>query len=258
MNSESLSKEALAIVDGYLRVHAGKAICSVPYFNNKVARARAALAVFVGKGSPSEIAEETKAILFKYHIDESAITDEMLKKTLVERNIGIDCSGFYFHVMNAESRSRGRGELRKSLVIPHDKGFLARFRSSLQPVKNAGVDIFADDGNSRPIALGAAQPGDMITMLGGPDNGERDHILLVDQVEHINGVLSKIHYLHAVAYPEDGLYGSGVRAGTIDIKNLDGTILEQEWKEGGTTEDATGIFTRAKKSKTEFRRLNWL
>ena len=57
-----------------------------------------------------------------------------------------------------------------------------------------------------------------------------------------------IYYTHAVAYPEDGLYGTGVRQGKIELTNASKNILEAQWSENQMLE-------RAKKSKMEIRRV---
>jgi hypothetical protein len=87
-------------------------------------------------------------------------------------------------------------------------------------------------------------------MMGGLDNNDRDHMLVIHQIEYQNFVPTEIHYSHVMAYPEDGIYGTGVKQGVIQILKPEAGLLEQKWSENI-------IFARAQKSKTEIRRLKW-
>ena len=255
MNTKTLSPRALSVIDQYTHFSVGRAVCSVPYFNNKTVRAKAALRVRIGKGSPKDIHEEITGIMVKQHVSTEVIADESLKKLLTDNNIGIDCSGFAYYILNAESEERGKGTLDKHLSFVNVHGFLKKIYASLRPVENCDVETLANDKNSKAIALKDIQPGDIITMLGGPDNNDRNHILVVNQIDYQNLAPMTIHYAHAVAYPEDGIYGTGIKKGTIEIVYPDKSILEGKWDEGGNVETTARILNRAKISKTEIRRL---
>ncbi len=258
MNTKTLSPRALSVIDQYFHFKAGSAVCSVPYFNNKVTKIRAALNVLIGKGSPKEIFEEVQALSVKNHVAIESIADESLKKILVDNSIGIDCSGFTYYVLNAESQERGSGALEKHISFVQANGLLGKLTASLHPVRTIGVRTFADDKNSQVILIKEIQPGDMITMLAETGEHDRNHILVIHQVEYQNFIPYKIHYSHAIAYPEDGVYGSGIKQGTIEITDINAPITEQVWIENSAQGDANRICVRAKKSKTEVRRLRWL
>lgn len=258
MNTKTLSNRALSVIDQYLNFKVGNAICSIPYFNNKTTKVRAGLAVNSGKGSPKEIFEETESLLVKAHATKDSLTSERLKKILTDNNIGIDCSGFAYYVLNAQSIELGKGSLDKHISFVQASGFFRKVMASLRPIENIGVLTFANDKNSRVIPLKEIQPGDIITMLDDAEENERNHILVIHQVEYQNFIPYKIHYSHTVAYPEDGLYGTGLKQGTIELTNLDKPITEQIWIENGNQGQSNRIFIRAKNSKTEVRRLMWL
>ena len=258
MPSSSLSNSSLSIIDQYIHFKLGSAVCSVPYFNNKTVRARAALRALIGKGSPKDILDELQSRVVKQHIDVNALADESLKKLLVDNNLGIECSGFAYYVLNAESEVRGKGTLNRHIHFVNCKGILGKLRASMRPVENCDVATFADDSNSKVIQLNDVKAGDMITMLRDEEESERDHILIVHEIETDNSRPIKIHYSHAVAYAEDGIYGTGVRQGAIELPANAQSIFEGVWSENGPTASAEHIFNRAKKSKTEVRRLNWL
>jgi hypothetical protein len=94
-------------------------------------------------------------------------------------------------------------------------------------------------------------------MINDAEESERDHILVIHQVEYQNFIPYKLHYSHAVAYPEDGIYGTGIKQGTIEITDINKPVTEQVWTENGRQGEANRIFQRALKSKTEIRKLNW-
>lgn len=257
MNTKVLSARALSVIDQYLHFRFGSAVCSVPYFNNKTVKARAALRAAIGKGSPEEINEEVETITVKDHILKDSLADESLKKLLTDANLGVDCSAFAYYVLNAEGEERGKGTIDKHLSFVNCTGIVGKLRCALRPVENCDVATFAHKKNSRTIQFKDIQPGDMITLIKGPDGSDRDHVLIVHQVEYQNFIPTKIHYSHAVAYPEDGVYGSGIKQGEIEILDPNKSILEARWTENGKENWDNRIFIRAQKSKTEIRRLNW-
>jgi len=258
MNTKTLSNHALSIIDQYLHFKVGPAECSVPYFNNKTIRARAALRSTIGKGSPKEIYEEIHGIMIKNHIDASTLSNESLKRTLTDNNIGIDCSAFAYYVLNAECEVAKKGHLDKHIHFVNCHGLIGRVRCSLRPIENCDVATLANNKNSSVVRISNVVPGDIITMVGGPDSSDRDHILVIHQIDYQNFVPTKIHYTHAIAYPEDGIYGTGIRQGTIEILKNDAPITDQSWIEDGKTGTDNRLLLRAQKSRTELRRLNIL
>lgn len=257
MNTKTLSPHALSVIDQYLTFTAGGGTCNVPYFNNKTTRARAALRVFIGKGSPKDISDEITALLIKGHALSESLTNETLKKLLADNNIGIDCSAFAYYVLNAENKERGYGSLDKNLSLIHCQGIIGRIRGALRPVENTDVLTLAENKNSKVIHTLHAAVGDIITMVNDSEESERDHILVIHHVEYQNFTPTAIHYSHTIAYPEDGVYGTGTRQGKIEITDAHRSIDDQQWIEEGRTGEQNRLCIRAQKSKTEIRRLNW-
>lgn len=261
----------MSVIDQYLHFKCGSAVCSVPYYNNKTIKTRAALRPYIGKGSPQEIHDEVRAVALRDRIVLENLADESLKKLLTDEGLGIDCSGFAYYVLNAESEERDKGKLDRHISFVHCEGLMGKIRCSLRPVENCGVMTLSHDSNSRLLKIEDVMPGDMITMTSGdaiprdahdsiaPETprGDRDHVLVVHQVDYQNFVPAKLHYTHAVAYPEDGVYGTGIRQGTIEIVPGSASLTECIWTEDGKTGAENRVFMRAKKSKTELRRLKW-
>ncbi len=255
MTIKTLSKSALNVIDQYLHFKMGSTSCSVPYFNNKTKLSRLALRVNVGKGSPQDISDEVQSLIVKSHIAIDSLTAESLKKILVDQNIGIDCSGFAYYILNAESLDTKKISLKKRLSFVNCRTLFDKIRCTLRPVENCDVVTLAHDKNSSAIAIKDIIPGDVIIMLDNRAEGERDHILVVHEVEYADSTPTKIRYFHAVAYPEDGIYGTGIKQGEIEITDPNKSITEQSWIENGNRDTTNRIYLRAQKSKTELRRL---
>ncbi len=258
MNTKTITPRALSVIDQYFHFKVGGAVCSIPYFNNKKVKARAALRADIGKGSPADIFEEVRTITAKKHIAVDSLANESLKKLLVDDDIGIDCSAFAYYTLNAESEERKKGPLDRHISFVNCHGIVGKIRCSLRPIENCDVATLAHEKNSVLVALKDTAPGDMIIMIGGPDSDDRDHILVIHQVEYQNFVPIKIHYSHVMAYPEDGVYGTGVKQGVIEVVKPNGGLLDQMWNENGKISADNRIFARAQNSKTEIRRLKWL
>ena len=265
MNSKLLSEKALGIIDHYLHFKIHGATTAIPYYNNNHKKIRAALRATTGKGSPKDIFDEVEISLIKEGVRESGafkggtfkpgmLSDEALRHFLVDQDIGIDCSGFAYYVLGAESEANKKGAIDRRIHFPFCKGILGKIRCKIRPVENADVRTFAHDANSHTIALTEVAPGDMITMigLGGPD-----HILVIQHVEYQNFIPTVIHYAHSIAWPTDGEYGHGVRLGHITITDIAQPLIAQLWSEADKTGSENSTFIRATTSKTELRRLNW-
>jgi hypothetical protein len=260
MNTRTLSKRATSVIEQYQNFRMGQAVCSVPYYNNKVNRARMALRPYIGKGSPKEIFDEIEGMLVKNKIDPNTLDSENLKKLLRESGIGIDCSGFAYYVLNAESEETGHGSISRRLHFIKCHGLVGKIRCKFRPIENCDVATLADDKNSTAIPVTQIQPGDFITMLGSADSSaldisERDHVAVIYQIDYQNMIPARLHYSHAISYPEDGLYGSGIKQGMIDILYPDKSIIDQVWREGEQTGVTNHLFAKAQKSKTDVRRL---
>lgn len=260
MNTKLISQRALDMIEQYKNFRIGENTCSIPYFNNKTLGLKGSLKAEVGKGSPKDIYEE---IVNKTGIQRIRISDfnsDSLKKFLVENNIGIDCSGLAYYVLNEESIDRNKGQLDKHIHFVNATNIFRKFRAKTQPEKNVDVATLADNKNSRLILINEIQPGDIITMIKentGPSKGERNHILIINQIEYQNSIPVTLHYVHAIAWPTDGEYGHGIHEGKIEIVDVNKPITEQRWIELDKTGDENYTYVRAKNSLTEVRRLNW-
>lgn len=261
MNTKIVSEQTLKVIDQYRNFHIGNAICSIPYFNNRIVSKRAGLRANIGKGSPRDIFEEVEQIIRLQKIDLNSLDGEHLKKILVDNNIGIDCSGFAYYILNEESMFLGKGTLDKHLHFPYSKGIFGKIKSMLRPVENTGVNTFAHSKNSKKIEIKDVKVGDIITILRNEDeqvrNIIRNHILIITQIEYQNFLPITLHYAHSIAWPTDGEYGHGIHTGKIDILDINKNILDQRWIENEKIGDENYTHSSAKSSTVELRRLNW-
>lgn len=260
MITKTLTQRAMNVIDQYIHFKFGSAVTNISYFNNKRKRARGALRIDIGKGSPKEIYDEILDITSKKRLDTNRIDDIGLKTLLVDNDIGIDCSGFVYYVLNAESIERGEGPLDKHLHFVQCHGLIGKIRCVLRPVENCGVATFAHEHNSHTVNIVDTQPGDIITMLGISENSssfDHDHILVIHQIEYQNSIPMTIHYSHAISYPMDGTTGGGVKQGKIDIVDANKSILEGLWTENNMTGNNNPLFIHAQNSSTKIMRLKW-
>lgn len=217
-----------SVIDAYLALPLG-AKPSCPYFNNRRRKSKSQLRVLKGKGTPEEIAEEAFIDLKHSHVPESTLSTDTLKEFLVDRDLGVDCSGFAYHVLDAFAKEKTGRPLR-SFMTPIRPGFIGQIIARLRRAENTGVNSFADARNSKEIKISEAKIGDVIVFLGTGKDKTYNHILVIEGVER-NGNDTRINYAHSYAWPSDGTYNHGVRIGDILIHGDD--LLGGTWKENG-------------------------
>src|SRR3989344_7608981 len=114
---KTLSKEALEVLKAYE---------GVPYYNNAHKKVRLGLRALIGKGTPEEVSDEALLYSLREKVDLKTLTPELRKKFLIEHNIGIDCSGLAYHVLDAENKARDKGSLAGHLHYPYANSFWKR------------------------------------------------------------------------------------------------------------------------------------
>lgn len=220
MSVKELSDEAQKIVSDYLNLPIGGKTVRTPYYNNKHRMLRGGLRALVGKGTPREIAEEALLYSMKEKVRLQDLAPEMLTRFLVDHNLGIDCSGLAYHILDAECVSRGFGHISSHLNYPFHSSLLSRISRFVRRryVENTDTLTLAHPSNSKEIPIHDIAPGDMIILLD-KGFGERNHILIVKSVE-----VDKLVLIHSIANSEDGKYGHGVRT---EAATISGQILNE-------------------------------
>jgi len=211
--AKSLSKEAMDVIVAYQ---------DVPYFNNARSSVRFGLRALVGKGSPQEIADEALLYSLREKVNLKNLSPEQKKKFLVDHNIGIDCSGFAYYVLDAESQARGLGTLFHNLSYPFANSLFSHLGRMLRRryVESADVSTFAHPSNSHEVKPRDVLPGDFFVRI----NKDRNHMMVVTEISG-----GQITIAHAEARPEDGRYGHGVRTETLLFSQLALPIHRLNW-----------------------------
>jgi hypothetical protein len=240
----TLSPLAQKVIEKYLALPLG-AGCSTPYFNNRRKRIRGGLRALVGKGAPEEIAEEAEMFSIRERAGIKKMESGALKRFLVDHNLGIDCSGLAYQVLEAESLAR-TGKRLRSAVRPWS-GFKRRLLHIVRPSENSGVSTFSHSQNSIAVSEADIRAGDFISIIGTGAEKKYNHMMVVESVE-ASGSTKKINYIHSYMWPEDGLYDHGVRRGIISIEN-DTPIISGVWTEKGKMSKDNYTFMSAQSAK---------
>lgn len=240
-----LPQESQNVLNQYLHLPFDGRNIQCPYFVNSRQKVRGALRVLVGKGSPEDIVEEATILALKEKVDLAALSDTELKKFLVDHYLGIDCSGLVYYALGMGRR----------LAFPNTKG-LRKLIAKLRPAENMDVATLAHEANSSPVSLADVAPGDLIVLLGAGPLQDRDHVLLIHEVEKKEGGVMTIRYTHAFAWSTDGKYGHGVKQGDIVVTDTSRPLVESAWTEAGKTGDENETLRHIKSARTvEIRRM---
>lgn len=230
MTSKTLSQPALKIIENYLHLPFPQKDISCPYFNNRHAKVRGALRAVIGKGTPQDIVDEAQIFALKEKTDLEKLSNQDLKKFLVEHNLGVDCSGLVYHVLDTELQKTQKKSLKQLLYFPHAKNFIRKFLVKLRPAENCSVTTLANEKNTIKIDLKNVEPGDIIIILQTGIHYDYNHVLLIHKIDYEKNIPQKIYYTHSLQYPHDGKYNHGVRQEEIEVTNVQKSISQQNWK----------------------------
>ncbi len=240
----TLSPEAKNIIEKYLSLPLGVG-CRTPYFNNRRTKIRGGLRALVGKGMPEEIAEEAEMFSIRERIGIKKIEGSALKKFLVEHDLGIDCSGLAYHVLEAEVFAK-TGKKMRAVVRPWN-GFRRKLVHFFRPAEGSGVSTFSHSQNSIAVPESEIRAGDFISLIGTGLEKKYNHMMVVESVEE-SGNEKKVTYVHSYMWPEDGLYNHGVRRGTILLKDNQ-PVIKGVWTEKEKTGRDNYTFVSASAAK---------
>ncbi len=239
-----LSPEAEKVIEKYLLLPVG-AGCQTPYFNNRRTKIRGGLRALIGKGTPEEISEEAEMFSIRDRASIKKMDEGELKKFLVEHNLGVDCSGFAYHVLAAEIFARTGRKL--SAAVKPWSGFKRKLKHILRPAENTGVSTFSHSRNSIAVSEAEIEAGDFISLVGTGLEKKYNHMMVIESVE-VSGGSKKISYVHSYMWPSDGLHDHGVRRGTITIENNE-PIVNGIWTEKEKTGKDNYTFVSASGAK---------
>lgn len=189
------------------------------------------LRVLIGKGTPSEIVKETLIYEKLRGVDLANMSKQEIRKFMVKRHIGIDCSGFVVHVLTAWLKGNKKKALWKYLRFP-DNSLYRRIARFLRPVENISTQMLTEDLNSEQVKnLDEIRPGDLIRsrLQARSKKLKRGyHVLLITEVEKESGKTRQFTYAHSSRRYADK---HGVRTGEVVVSDPLAPLCDQEWKE---------------------------
>ena len=207
----------------HLPIGQNSVVC--PYHMN-IRKERVGLRALVGKGDPGEIVKEVKVWAKLKDFDLEKATVEQIRQFMIDRSIGIDCSGFVYYVLGFWLKSAHQNRLKNYLIFPN-QGLLGWLRRTLRPIENIGANMLTGLDNCERITnLNKVQPGDLIRAKGKVRNSH--HVMIVSKVLLVEKKVTEIEYVHATRHYADH---NGIRTGKILIKNPGKPLQDQDWTE---------------------------
>jgi len=194
-------------LESYLSLEIGKFKINCPYWINDIKRG--IKGPFSGKGTPNQIKASIRRRLTKYNLKLESFNKDSLKKFLEANRIGIDCSGFVYHLLNQLNKEKGGREI-SSIYLKDNK--VPAWRASWR----VNADMLTSNKFTKKIRLYFVQPGDLIRLLGGK------HVAIVVKVEK-----NFIIYAHCSNYTKV----KGCHLGKIIIKDWFKNLEDQVWLE---------------------------
>lgn len=184
------------------------------------------LRVMVGKGTPEEIEMETKIWAQLKGIDLDKISADDIRDFMRLRKIGIDCSGFIYHIFSAWLHATVNETLLQQIKFPY-KTPLGGIKIWLRPAENIGADTLTSNLNTTPIGLKDMRPGDLIRSKSVHQGV--DHILLISEVaKNEQEIPVWFKYVHSTKqFGKD----NGVREGQVNITDINAELKDQDWLE---------------------------
>ncbi len=257
MTTHTLSPQALETIQQYLHFPINGETFAIPYYNNRRAKVRAGLRAMIGKGSIDDIREELDIVCLKQHVDTQTLSAEQAKKLLVDHNIGIDCSGFVYHVLNNEYLAQKKGTLASHIRFPKTYNLFRSLIRRWRVIENINVELLASDDNSSIVSLSDVLPGDMIVIIDAGYTGAVDHVILIESVDKAGDLTVNLHLVHSFRWSSETNTQHGVRRGEIHVHDISKPLLQQEWVEQGKSGKDNETFRRATEAKrVEIRRIS--
>lgn len=145
-----------------------------------------------GKSNPKELAKNTIEIALEQNFDLEKASVEEIRKFMVDNQLGIDCSGFVYHLLDNLLKQTNKGSMEKI-------GF--------PKASKTNVALLTSEEFSLPVAdFALAKPGDLIKLNS---QEEIPHILIVLSVK--NGTIT---YAHSSSLtPIKGVHQDTIRNG---------------------------------------------
>ncbi len=180
---------------------------NLPYFINTPQNPHQKLAAQVGKGTWQQIKKYSQKIAKTKNLNLSKLSPKALYNFQKKHQIGIDCSGLTFHLLNYLYQLKNQKSITKKLTGTKGKTGARRLSAHL----------LTSSPNSSPINnYHQIQIGDLIRT----DSGR--HVLFIINIKN-----NLVHYIHNSQKTQS----RGVHTGTITIINPKKTLDQQIWSD---------------------------
>ncbi len=217
-----INNSVLNTINKYKNLSLGDKSVQTPYFINSLRKKD--LRAMIGKGTPDEIITEARIWEKLKGKNFNKMSVEEIKLFLIERGLGVDCSGFIVHVLNDWYKSKHNRSVWHKFKVSNS--LRSRLRYFLRPAENLGAETLTNLNNCDSVLLKDVMVGDLIRSKS--PKLKANHIMIVTKVEKDNDKLISIEYTHSSPY--FGL-NNGVKSGLIKVTNLDKGLEDQEWLE---------------------------
>ena len=224
---KQLPDEVAEIANAFLNIEIEGKTFPSPYFMNKAKSfAHASLS---GKGTPGQITDLVKSTAYAFSFDLKTASVNEIRQFMLKNDIGIDCSGLAYQLMNKWVMLKKGKPLIKFLKMPRNP--LRKALINMRSISQISAEKLTNLENTDPVALRNIEPGDLIRAKGIPKG---DHVLVVTDVERDKGIVKSFEYIQSISKYGDE---NGVRLGKVIVKNQLEPLEKQEW----TDKDKDGI-----------------
>lgn len=207
------------LINHYLNLRIGDQKIQCPYYQNVTGKR--SKPVFVGKGLPEEIEEETLKLFVKLgRKDINRFEPDFIRYTMLMAGIGIDCSGLVVRILDTLLKEKGFKGIKQAIKPANHP--ISYLRWLLKTYTNISANTLTSDTNCVNVSdLNNVLPGDLIRF-------GRLHVAIITEVEKINNSVKSITYCHSTS---DYYEKYGVRIGKIRVIKPNIDLEKQEWQE---------------------------
>lgn len=204
------------LLQSYLSMDFGRARIACPYWVNRNLHTGDFLkGPFSGKGTPGQIVSAALKKANRNDFDISKAKRQDVLAFLKNEKIGVDCSGFVFHIANTLDKERGGNGIADEIVKDSN---LPHWRKAWR----ANAAHITSDDQTVNIALEDVAVGDLIRLSGGK------HVMIIVDVDRVHKTITYAHSSRLLTKV------NGVHLGKISITSWRTPLQEQRWEEVST------------------------
>lgn len=203
----SLSPKTFLLLNHYLLLPYRVTKIACPYWVNDLDKG--IKGPFSGKGTPGQIVFSSYRRARKLGIELDKLNKQQLVKFLKNNRIGVDCSGFVFHLLNSFDKENGGVGIANKYL---SNGRVVSWRVAWR----VNADTLSSEYFTREIQTEKVRPGDIIRLYKGK------HVMFVTTVGR-----NFIVYSHCSDFTLD----RGCHLGKIWIKDWKKGLEYQQWEE---------------------------